>query len=217
MSVKTLRLIPSKAPNLPLAPDQYGNKYFDMYSNVLRLYFNKIDNLFENLLGVTGTKTLRSIYGSFYDTANHTAAAATVTSITINTTAIANDVRIGTPASRIYVTNAGVYNVQFSLQFSNPTAQIDDVTVWFRLNGVNIPNSASILGVPPKYGSVDGHTIMALNFMLELNAEDYIELYWTTDSGNSSIITYSSSTIPPVHPASPAVILTVSFVSALAN
>lgn len=217
MIVKTLRLIPSKAPNLPLAPDQYGNKYFDMYSNVLRLYFNKIDNLFENILGATGTKTLRSVYGSFYDTTNQTAVAATVTPITVNTTTVANEVYIGTPTSRVYVTNAGVYNIQFSLQFSNPTAQIDDVTVWFRLNGVNIPNSASILGVPPKHGSVDGHTIMALNFMLELNAEDYIELYWTTDSGNSSIITYSSSTIPPVHPASPAVILTVSFVSALAN
>lgn len=217
MIVKTLRLIPSKAPNLPLAPDQYGNKYFDMYSNVLRLYFNKIDNLFENILGATGTKTLRSVYGSFYDTTNQTAVAATVTPITVNTTTVANEVYIGTPTSRVYVTNAGVYNIQFSLQFSNPTAQMDDVTVWFRLNGVNIPNSASILGVPPKHGSVDGHTIMALNFMLELNAEDYIELYWTTDSGNSSIITYSSSTIPPVHPASPAVILTVSFVSALAN
>ena len=220
MIVKTVRLIPSKAPALPIAPNQYDISHFNIYSRILRLYFNQIDNLFESILGVTGTKTLRSVYGSFYDTANQTAPAATVTPITINTTAVANEVHIGTPTSRVYVTNAGVYNVQFSLQLANTgtgTPNIDNVTVWFRLNGVDIPNSASIMEVQPRRGTVDGHIILALNFMLELNADDYIELYWTTDTGTTQIVTYSSSTIPPVHPASPAVILTVSFVSALAN
>jgi len=220
MIVKTVRLIPSKAPALPIAPNQYDISHFNIYSRILRLYFNQIDNLFESILGVSGTKTLRSVYGSFYDTTNQTAVAATVTPITVNTTAVANEVYIGTPTSRVYVTNAGVYNIQFSLQLANTgtgTPNIDNVTVWFRLNGVDMPNSASIMEVQPRRGSVDGHTILALNFMLEMNATDYVELYWTTDTGTTQIITYTSSAIPPVHPASPAVILTVSFVSALAN
>jgi hypothetical protein len=34
-----------KAPNLPNAPREgYNSGYFDQYSNVLRLYFNQVDN-----------------------------------------------------------------------------------------------------------------------------------------------------------------------------
>lgn len=33
------------APNLPRAPAQYTAQYQDQFSNVLRLYFNRLDNL----------------------------------------------------------------------------------------------------------------------------------------------------------------------------
>jgi hypothetical protein len=36
--------ITTKAPNLPLAPIQYSQQYQDQFLNVLRLYFNQIDN-----------------------------------------------------------------------------------------------------------------------------------------------------------------------------
>jgi len=32
------------APNLPIAPIQYGHTHFDVLNNVLRLYFNRLDN-----------------------------------------------------------------------------------------------------------------------------------------------------------------------------
>lgn len=41
MTVKTL---PTKAPNLPSGPVQYDQRYQDQLGNVLRLYFNQIDN-----------------------------------------------------------------------------------------------------------------------------------------------------------------------------
>jgi hypothetical protein len=34
----------AKAPSLPLAPDEYEREYFDKLTNVLRLYFNQLDN-----------------------------------------------------------------------------------------------------------------------------------------------------------------------------
>jgi hypothetical protein len=38
-------LRPPKAPNLPNAPREgYSASYFDQFSNVLRLYFNQVDN-----------------------------------------------------------------------------------------------------------------------------------------------------------------------------
>jgi hypothetical protein len=148
-------------------------------------------------------------YGAFHDTSTQTAAAATPTAITLNSTDLSVGVARGTPTSRIVITNAGIYNLQFSLQLSNTSAQIDDVTIWLRQNGVDVPNSAGLDGVSNKHGAINGHIIIGWNYLLTAAAGDYFELYWTTDSGASSINTYPASAVAPVHPASPAVILTV--------
>jgi len=43
------------APNLPLAPGQYDSKYQEKLNNVLRLYFNRLDNLFGQLMASTSS------------------------------------------------------------------------------------------------------------------------------------------------------------------
>jgi len=148
-------------------------------------------------------------YGSFYDTTTQSAAAATIAAITFNTTDISSNVSIGTPTSRIVVARAGIYNLQFSAEISNPSAAIDDVTIWLRQNGVNIPNSAGIVGTPSKHGAISGHTIIGWNYILQAAANDYFELYWTTDNGTTQILTYPASTVAPIHPQAPSMILTV--------
>lgn len=56
------------APNLPLAPAQWDRAFHDQYSNVLRLYFNRLDNFIARLmataspLSVTGTVGLPATY-----------------------------------------------------------------------------------------------------------------------------------------------------------
>jgi hypothetical protein len=37
------------APNLPLAPSEWNRQYQDQFSNVLRLYFNRLDKLIGQL------------------------------------------------------------------------------------------------------------------------------------------------------------------------
>ena len=37
------------APNLPLAPTEYNRQYADQLNNVLRLYFNRIDSILDQL------------------------------------------------------------------------------------------------------------------------------------------------------------------------
>jgi len=37
------------APNLPLAPIEYDRQYTDQLNNVLRLYFNRIDSILDQL------------------------------------------------------------------------------------------------------------------------------------------------------------------------
>jgi len=102
----------------------------------------------------------------------------------------------------------GVYNVQFSLQFLNYTTSDDNVTVWFKKNGSDIAYSASVQLVPPKHGSSPGATILALNSLVDAVPDDYIQIQWTSDSGNTVLGTFPSGT-SPVHPTSPAAIVTV--------
>lgn len=148
-------------------------------------------------------------YGSFYDTTTQTAAALTATAITLNSTDLSYDVSIGSPTSRIVVTRAGFYNIQFSAEISNPSAAIDDVTIWIRQNGVDVANSAGIVGTPAKHGAVNGHTIIGWNYILQAAANDYFQLYWITDSGTTQILTYPASVVAPIHPQAPSMILTV--------
>ena len=148
-------------------------------------------------------------YGSFYDTTTQSAAALTIKAITFNSTELSNDVSIGTPTSRFVVARAGIYNIQFSAEISNPSAAIDDVTIWLRQNGVDLANSAGIVGSPPKHGAINGHTIVGWNYILQAAANDYFELYWITDNGTTQILTYPASTVAPIHPQAPSMILTV--------
>jgi len=145
-------------------------------------------------------------YGSFYDTTTQSGVALTATPITFNSTSLSYNVAIGSPTSRIVVTRAGIYNIQFSAQISNPSASIDDVTIWIRQNGVNIADSAGIVGTPEKHGGIDGHTVIGWNYILQAAANDYFELYWITDSGTTQILTYPASAS---HPQAPSMILTV--------
>jgi hypothetical protein len=145
-------------------------------------------------------------YGSFYDTTTQSGVALTATAITFNSTDLSYNVAIGSPTSRIVVTRAGIYNLQFSAQISNPTASIDDVTIWIRQNGINIADSAGIVGTPSKHGAINGHTIIGWNYILQAAANDYFELYWITDSGTTQLLTYPASAS---HPRAPSMILTV--------
>jgi hypothetical protein len=148
-------------------------------------------------------------YGSFYDTTTQSAAALTIAAITFNSTSLSYNVAIGTPTSRIVVTRAGIYNIQFSAEISNPSTSIDDVTIWIRQNGVDVADSAGIVGTPAKHGAVNGHTIIGWNYILQAAASDYFELYWITDNGTTQILTYPASATAPIHPRAPSMILTV--------
>jgi len=44
------QITPIIAPSLPIATSDYQQQYFDQYSNVLRLYFNQIDNFTRGIL-----------------------------------------------------------------------------------------------------------------------------------------------------------------------
>ena len=130
----------------------------------------------------------------------------TVASTTIN----------GETDSKITVSQPGLYNIQFSAQFTNTDTQIHDIDIWFKKNDVTIPKSNSQFSVPGKHGGINGHLIAALNYFVDLTAEDYIEIVWHT-SNSAVFIEAIPEQTAPLRPATPSVIVTVSFVSTLAS
>lgn len=153
-------------------------------------------------------------YGSFHDETTQTAAANTATTVTFNTTDFSNNIYVGSPTSRIYINNPGTYSLTFSVQGSNTGSAVDNITVWFRINGTDVPTSAGISAVPGKHGSTSGALVFGWTAFYSFNAGDYLEMVWTTDSGNSSLTTYAVGT-SPIHPLSPSVALSLNFLTNL--
>lgn len=277
------------APNLPLAPREWNAQYQDQFANVLRLYFNRLDDFIARFktgsLAIDGAG-IRFPNGAFYQdgyttlTANMTnvstapiqvtstdgfipsgglvigseiitytgktattftgitrgafgstnvahtaganvseaqtlASAAVSAPLTLLQTTVSNGVSIDpTDKTKIVHATAGIYNIQFSIQMLTFDNVIDNVTIWFRQNGVDIPYSAGVATVPGIHGGNPGTAIISWNLVIPLNAGDYIQLIYASNTGNTVAATYPPGTAP-VHPASPSIIVTSTFVSAL--
>jgi hypothetical protein len=55
-------ITPITAPSLPLAPSDWDRQYQDQLSNVLRLYFNQVDNTLRQLSTSSGVIPATTIY-----------------------------------------------------------------------------------------------------------------------------------------------------------
>ena len=216
------RYRPVVQPRLPAAPNEYDAQFIEQYSNILRLYFNQLDNLTGILLGESGGRFIRFPYGAFSSNQDQTTTANTATLMTLNTTDFANDVSIA--SSKIRVVNAGIYNLQFSTQFQNTDNQIQDISIWLRQGSgsgasTDIPGSTGYVSIPARKSASAGeeaHQITGWNYYLQMAADDYVEIYWSTTLASVTIQHYPTST-GPVRPATQSVVATLSFVSALST
>ena len=209
------RYRPVVQPRLPAAPNEYDAQFIEQYSNILRLYFNQLDNLTGALLGESGGRFVQFPYGAFSSDQDQTATANTATLMTLNTTDFANDVSIA--SSKITVANAGIYNLQFSVQLESSSNAPQDVFIWLKQNGVDIVGSTGKVGLPARKSPGDPfHSIVGWNYYLSMTAEQYVEIYWSTTSADVSIQFYAASG-SPTKPATQSVVATLSFVSALST
>jgi len=151
-------------------------------------------------------------YGAFQSLVDQTIATAnTAYAMTLDTTDYSNGVTLSN-SSRVNVKNAGVYNFQWSGQFQNTDTQEHDVSVWLRKNGTNVVGSTGFIGIPSSHGGIDGHIVTGWNYFIELVANDYVELYWSSPSTNVSLQFYAAGT-SPTRPTTASVIATMNLVS----
>ena len=119
--------------------------------------------------------------------------------------------------SRLNVRNYGIYNVQFSLQLVNNSNAPEYADVWFRLNGTDVPRSASRFDIPARKSEGNpSHVIGTVNTFIEMQAGDYVQIAGTTSSTDVSLEHYVADTGIP-RPAIPAVITTVQYIAPLSS
>ena len=184
-------------PNLPVAPNQYERRYQDVLTNVLRLFFTQISNRLQS----------PTPHASYFDTTTQTnPVASAVNLFTYNSVETEFQVTRGTPTSKIYVNDTGIYNFQFSAQLDKTGGGKASIWIWPRINGVNVPDSATKIVIQ---GSTD-EVVPAWNFLLVMKAGDYFELAWqSNDTGVIVLAEAAASNYPGI----PSIILTVSWVS----
>ena len=172
----------------------------------------------------TFTGITRSMYGSsgsshsagvFVTEAQAVPSPTTALALPFDTTDTSNQVSLDPlDTSKIVFAVPGYYNVQFSTQLVNASNSIDNVTFWFRKNTTDIAYTAGVVSVPSKHAGGLGASIVSWNLVVDVNAGDNVQLMMASQTGNTVAATYPPGTAP-VHPASPSVILTATFVSAL--
>ena len=162
---------------------------------------------------------LQTPYNQFTSSSDQTAASvANAYAITYDTSDFPDGITLSN-SSRINVAYQGIYQFIFSIQFENTINGTETVDVWFRKNGTDIADSNSSFSLPPrKSAGVYSYLIAVTPFMVDLQANDYIEIMWRVSDVGVSIQHLPAVTtnpgVTPAIPATPSVILTVQFVSA---
>jgi hypothetical protein len=184
-------------PNLPVAPVQYEQRFQDQFSNVLRLFFRQVANRVNS----------PTAHGSYFDTTTQTNPVANAVNLfKYNSLVTEQAVTRGTPTSKIFVAQTGIYNFQFSAQLDKTGGAASAVYIWPRINGVNLPDSATKIVIDGPNSEI----VAAWNFVLVLQENDYFELAWESSDTNV-VIPYVAAT--GNIPAIPSIILTVTWVS----
>jgi len=142
-------------------------------------------------------------YGSFYDTTTQTATTInTAKAITFNTTDLSQGVFLAT-TSRVQVDSEGIYDFQISIQLDKTSGGVAEFYIWFRLNGVDVPDSGSQIRIQGNNAEI----FSSLNYFFDLKTNDYIEIMFSSTSLDVELLSVAATA--PV-PAIPSIILTVS-------
>jgi len=190
------------APNLPVAPAVYEQRYQDQFLSILRLFFTRITNKVNAPVP----------HGSFYDTTTQTNPVANAVNLmkvnSVYDSADGTQYAIRKDTTKIYVTQTGVYNIQFSAQLDKTGGSASAVYIWIRINGQNVAHSATKVVIDGPNSEI----VAAWNWVLTLAANDYIELAWESPDTNVILAAVAATgNIPEI----PSVIITVTWTSAV--
>lgn len=147
-------------------------------------------------------------YGQFSDTTDQPLVANVPKVVTFNTTDFSAGVSL-VAGTQLTVAATGIYRFDISLQMLNSGGGGSTITFWPRLNGTNIPNSASSI----EMGNNNNRTLPYVMTFVTLTAGQYVEWVVQASGANTSIEHFNAVVGPPAIPAIPSVIATVTRVA----
>lgn len=120
------------------------------------------------------------------------------TAVTFNTDLTGTGISV-VASTQITFAVAGTYMLAPSIQFINSAGADHTVTVWFRKNGTNIANSATIITIPKT--SEGGSGVFSLSFFDTVTAGQYIEIMWLPGNVAVTVEHLAAGAIAPAIPA----------------
>lgn len=181
-----------------------------LIENELVQYTTKTATTFDGTItrGVLGTTNAAHTAGVYITEAQGTGSPTGIATLQFTATDFSGGVSVdGADTTKIVFATAGIYNVQISAQCLNYTQSVDNVTLWFSQQETDLPATASVVEVPSIHGQIAGAALIALNVFVSVLVNQYIQIKFASDSGNTVVATYPEGT-SPVHPVSPSIILT---------
>lgn len=142
-------------------------------------------------------------YISAYDTSDQTGSTGAATAVKMNTTGFSAGISVANNGSgvptRITFAAAGTYMLAPSIQFKNTDANDHDATIWFRKNGTDIANSATIISIPK--AADGGAGFFQIVFYEQVTAAQYIEVMWLPENAAVTIDYIAAGAIAPAVPS----------------
>ncbi len=216
------QLAQTKAPLLPFAPVQYDRGYHDTLNNILRQYFNTLDNVTGQLLANAGGHFLSFPHIAAQDTTDQYATATdTPTKVLWNTldSGLGFALNANSTATPEYT---GVYKIEYTLQFFNTATQIHDAYVWLRIDNVDVAGSGSIFSIPNSHGGTPGALAASASVTFEITGGEEVALWWATNlaatsGGGNGVYLHEApaQTSPFAMPSTPSARGAIVFVSAV--
>jgi hypothetical protein len=120
------------------------------------------------------------------------------TAVTFNTDLTGTGISV-VASTQVTFTVAGTYALAPSIQFKNTDTNDHDATIWFRKNGTNIANSATIVNIPK--AADGGAAIFSLSFFDTVTAGQYIEIMWLPEDIAVTVDFIAAGAIAPAIPA----------------
>jgi hypothetical protein len=145
-------------------------------------------------------------YISAFSNTDQTGSVSAATAIKLENTDFGAGITItnngsGNP-TRITFAAAGTYCLAPSIQFANSAGADHTATVWFRLNGTDIANSASVITIPKV--SEGGAQLFQIVIYEQVTAGQYIEIMWLP---SNVAVTVEYTAAGAIAPAIPSIIL----------
>lgn len=106
--------------------------------------------------------------------------------------------------SKIYVEEAGAYNVQFSAQITKTDGGVDPVDIFLVINGLIVPDSNTRI----RLSGNDELQAASWNFVFVLEAGDYVQIFWYSLDTKLFLSQFDAQPLVGI-PAVPSVIVTM--------